>query len=396
MREVGGAQTRDFGAVDLKRTTGAGGRKLIVTIGIARYRGWPQLGNSVNDARRTAEAFRRYGFEQAIELFDDAATAEALRNLATDGLHDLSEDDSLIVFLAGHGHTITSRFGDGDSIKTGYLIPVDGDPPGRSMARWLRLDSWLSDLARLPLRHLLVILDACHSGIALGSLNRWRGDGCTAALDRLGARRSRRVITSAQDDQRAMDSGPLPGHSLFTGCLLEALCDGLVAPGEHFTGSQLGMYLQRRVAAYSRSSQTPDFGTLEQDQRGELILQMPRVAGATRPPLHQAVEPGEHTPRSRSRSRVRCLSTIVIAALAGSTYPYWTRSPSFDLARILRAVGLPPQSPPGCPRTMVLEGPFALPGGYSPPPTLEQERLLFALESMTRAPVGRDCGIAGL
>jgi len=89
----------------------------------------------------------------------------------------------------------------------------------------------LKDITRLPAQHILVILDACHSGLALGSIlqSRIRGLAPPAIdpMDKLRARRSRRIITSALEDQVAMDRGPVPGHSLFTGCLIEALTHGL-------------------------------------------------------------------------------------------------------------------------------------------------------------------------
>src|SRR5262249_14875539 len=93
----------------------------------------------------------------------------------------------------------------------------------------------------------------------------------------LRARRSRRIITSALDDQLAMDSGPIYGHSLFTGCLIEALTGGIAAKtGQSvLIGSQIGVHVQARVTTYPSSQQTPDFGALELDNRGELIMGLP-------------------------------------------------------------------------------------------------------------------------
>jgi hypothetical protein len=111
--------------------------------------------------------------------------------------------------------------------------------------------------------------------VALGALHKWRDEGpeLTTELAALQARRSRRVITSALDDQRAMDGGPYPGHSLFTGCLIEAFSGGLAEGGRHHaTGRELGMYLQRRVRSYPPSTQTPDFGTFELDDRGDIVV----------------------------------------------------------------------------------------------------------------------------
>jgi len=197
----------------------------------------------------------------------------------SDDLARLDRNDRLVLFFAGHGHTSTQTFQEGDSVKTGYIIPVDGDLPGGSASRWLRLDNWLSDVARLAVKHILVFLDACHTGIALGSIIKWRDSNQrTESFERLGQRRSRRVITSAQDDQRAMDGGPISGHSLFTGCLLDGLNGGLASHGALVTGSQIGLYLQERVTSYPQSAQTPDFGALEEDKRGELLIRISRRA----------------------------------------------------------------------------------------------------------------------
>src|SRR5262249_17036905 len=152
-------------------------------------------------------------------LFDEAATAHAIHALVRGPLASLSRNDNLVVFFAGHGHTVTRTFDEGDSIKTGYLIPVDGAPPEVSKENWIGIDSWLREIVELSAKHVLIFLDACNSGIALGSLIKYRGEASHDSLQRLYRRRSRRVITSALDDERARDSGPLAGHSLFTGCL---------------------------------------------------------------------------------------------------------------------------------------------------------------------------------
>lgn len=272
---------RDVASLDepAHRTTG-NGRMCIAVIGIDRYRTWSPLRNAVSDARGALDLFLDLGFEPACApLYDEAATAEALHRLVTDDLAALGPEDSLVLFFAGHGHTVVRTYPGATSMtkKEGYIIPVDGDRPGGRISTWLRLDTWLSDVAHAPVRHLLVVLDACHSGIALDPVI-WRSSGvdATGAIEPLRARRSRRVITSALDDQRAMDSGPVPGHSLFTGCLIEALTGGLAASaGESLvTGTDIGRYVQRRVSSYPSSTQTPDFGALELDDRGELFVRV--------------------------------------------------------------------------------------------------------------------------
>jgi uncharacterized caspase-like protein len=313
-----------------ERPRARGGRSAIAVIGIDRYAEWPRLANAVSDARAAAALFTGLGFEQVTApLLDEAATGSALRHLVTDELAQLSPDDSLVVFFAGHGHTHTADFGD-TQVKTGCVVPVDGARPrGHVSASWLRLDAWLSDIARLPPRHILVLIDACHSGVALSALHRWRDHGPepSTELAALQARRSRRVITSALDDQRAMDGGPHPGHSLFTGCLIEAFSGGLAEGGRRVaTGRELGLYLQKRVRAYPPSTQTPDFGAFELDDRGDIVVPTlvdgavadavpaPRASGATAANASAAI--GPRPPHSRAGIRVAIAVGAIVALLA--------------------------------------------------------------------------------
>jgi sulfatase modifying factor 1 len=63
------------------------------------------------------------------------------------------------------------------------------------------------------------------------------------------------------------------GQSLFTGCLIEGLTHGLRRRRSRVTtGSELGLYLQRRVSTYTSSRQTPAFGRFAFDDHGEISI----------------------------------------------------------------------------------------------------------------------------
>ncbi|HEX2691841.1 MAG TPA: caspase family protein [Kofleriaceae bacterium] len=252
-----------------------GGRNVIAVVAVDGYHHWPRLSNAVSDASGAAALFKRLGFEQITEpLFDERATGKAIQELVTDDLMALGPEDSLVLFYAGHGGTRKHRLGD-QEIKAGYLIPVDAAVSPNKVATWIELEGWLRAVSLLPAKHILVILDACHSGIALAPILKWRDVGTWRGtpLSPLQARRSRRIITSALDDQVALDSGPVAGHSLFTGCLIEGLTRGIPRSDNRVTtGSELGLYLQRRVETYPGSRQTPDFGTFAFDDRGEMLI----------------------------------------------------------------------------------------------------------------------------
>jgi hypothetical protein len=255
----------------------------MVAIGIDRYRHWRSLSNAVGDAVGATALLRQLGFEDVVPpLLDEQATGEAIQALVTDELTSLQPSDNLILFFAGHGGARTQRVGARD-VRTGYLIPVDGAAESNRVQSWIEIDPWLRRVSKLPPRHILVILDACFSGIALSSVVKW-GRNSGALLDlpfaAANARQSRLVITSALDDERAMDSGPRPGHSLFTGCLIEALTGGVSPVGVRdgrpvIIGSELGRYVRHRVSTYDGRpgwQQTPDLGSFDFDERGEMLI----------------------------------------------------------------------------------------------------------------------------
>jgi hypothetical protein len=276
----------------------ADGRRCISVIGIDRYRQWSHLDNAVSDACGVLAAFENIGFVPIVApLLDDAATGEAIRCLPAALTPQLDHDDSLVVFFAGHGCTRTTRFPDGFHIPKGYLIPVDADRDDGREQTWQRVEPWLTTIAELPPRHVLVILDSCHSGIALSRdiVHRGRGvraDGSPVPVDE---RRSRRVLTSTLDDQQALDGGPIAGHSVFSGYLIEALRGGaLLQDSSVATVGAVADYVHHGVLRHSRSRQAPRLGFLEFDDSGELYLSLRpshKVPRAERPSLSETPQP---------------------------------------------------------------------------------------------------------
>jgi hypothetical protein len=292
------------------------GRRWISVIGIDRYQSWNPLRNAVSDARGVLAAFAELGFVSiAAPLLDAAATGDAIRRLPSGLAVELDANDSLVVFFAGHGHTTTARFADGLHISKGYLIPVDADRPASRAEgpdhTWQRVEHWLTTIAELPARHILVILDSCQSGIALSRGVQHRGVGVRADAAPVPSheRRSRRVLASALDDQSATDSGPVPGHSVFTSSLIEALRGGArpwCGGAATLRVNELAAYVQRRVEQHSGQRQMPSTGWLELDDSGELELPLGRPAAIAPPPGPEAsAARGERAPRADRRPHLQ-------------------------------------------------------------------------------------------
>src|SRR4028119_2099777 len=254
------------------------GRSLVVTIGINEYVHWQKLKNAVQDAIGLQQTLiDKLGFSAPIPpLLDEDATKAAIASLIDDRLREeLQEDDNLVLFFAGHGHTRIDNVGGKVVGETGFIVPVEARGPKEYWSDYIQIDPLLQSISRLPARHILVILDSCHSGFALGeamriykSANRYEKD--------LSSRISRKVITSARREQLALDCGPIPGHSLFTGTLIDGFNWGKADLDGNglITSSELGLFIQQQVAQASQSNQTPDFGSFDLDDRGEMVISL--------------------------------------------------------------------------------------------------------------------------
>jgi hypothetical protein len=181
----------------------------------------------------------------------------------------LNQDDRLFVFFAGHGTTVATPKG-----QVGYLIPVNGKPGDKStLIRW---DDLTRNADVIPAKHILFVMDACYSGLAI---QRSGTSGERRFVRDMLQRRSRQVITAGKANEKVADGGgPSGENSIFTGYLLEGLQGAAADDGGVIVASNLMNYAYKKVATDSRSEQTPHFGHIDGD--GDFILYMPdSVAG---------------------------------------------------------------------------------------------------------------------
>ena len=302
--------SRGVAVVDTTPAQASSDRFVVAVIGIDDYQYWPKLDNAVQDALGTANVLtEKFGFVTPIPpLLNKEATKAQIEHLVEDKLRSvLREDDNLVLLFAGHGHTRVDRVGNSDH-ETGYLVPVGAQVgSAEQWSQYIEIDALLKEISTLPARHILVVLDSCHSGFALSGAHKLR------ALPRyeqsLHRQVSRKVVTSARRDEQALDKGPIAGHSLFTGALVDGLDRSLadLDDSEFITSSEIGLYLQQTVGRHSDSRQTPDFGFFYLDDRGEMVI--PIAIGNTLDALKRrafsALKRGEFVELERILSKVR-------------------------------------------------------------------------------------------
>ena len=199
-----------------------------VVIGINKYKNFPSLKYAVNDARE----FYSYLTEvnqvpkDHVWLFlDEEATLDKLRTtLGTSLRRSAGKDDTVIIFLAGHGATEQDASSpDGDGLEK-YILPHNADPKdlyGSAIP--------MSEIARIFQRisseRLVFIADTCYSGGIGGRtilVAGKRSNVSGAFLERVTQGKGRVILTASDANEVSAEKDELK-HGVFTYYLLEGL-----------------------------------------------------------------------------------------------------------------------------------------------------------------------------
>ncbi|MED4170597.1 caspase family protein [Priestia megaterium] len=234
-------------------------------IGINKYKNVGALSYACNDANGMAKMLKEtYHFPEenvCVLLDEEANKTNIMKSFLEFSKSKVQVDDRIIVFYAGHGHTIPGNRGD-----IGYLIPYDASLDDLStLIRW---DELTRNAELIRAKHILYIMDACYSGLAI---TRSLQPGSVRFLKDMLRRNSRQVITAGKANQAVADAnGPLPGHSIFTGHLLQALQGNASKGDDIITANGVMSYVYEKVSNDIYSDQTPHYGFLEGD--GDFIF----------------------------------------------------------------------------------------------------------------------------
>jgi hypothetical protein len=266
-------------------------RSLAFLVAIDRYEnGVPELKTPVADAKKLAEVLRHdHGFEAQV-IANEHATQRGLRVFLEGLKAQVTADDRVIFYFAGHGTALES-----DDGPKGYILPQDA---GRnSDEKYLSMVELDEALSTLQCRHLLVILDCCFAGAF-----RWANfRHLILAPEKLHQERyawfvsdpAWQAIASAAHDQKALDvaAGEALGkrddaqnHSPFA----RALINGLTGAADRasvggsgdgvITATELYLHIDEalRPSANSRRVwQTPILWPLKKHDKGQFVFLVP-------------------------------------------------------------------------------------------------------------------------
>src|SRR4030042_6345951 len=186
-----------------------------LVVGINNYLKASPLGYAVNDANAVAallESDFDFKSENIKLLLDESATRhEIMSTFLSYANSEVSPNDRIFVFFAGHGMTQTGRRG-----EVGFLVPYDGDQGNlSSLIRW---DDLTRNAELIVAKHMLFVMDACYGGLAI---TRALSAGSMRFLKDMFQPYSRQVLTAGKANEVVADAGgPIPNHSVFTGHFL--------------------------------------------------------------------------------------------------------------------------------------------------------------------------------
>lgn len=213
------------------------GRRALI-VGINTYGGGNDLDACIADAREIAEVLSRHkdgtkNFDCRVlldQVEDGSPITRPKLRAALNQLFDF--DGDVLLYFSGHG--FLSKTG-------GLLCTSDATKDDLGILMQEVVDLAMQSRAR----HILLILDCCHSGdIANPATMKDAGKSPLATI-----REDMTVIAASRATEEAIEAG---GHGLFTAALLDALEGGAADHMGFVTAPALYAYVSRRFAAWDQ------------------------------------------------------------------------------------------------------------------------------------------------
>lgn len=235
-------------------------------IGASNYHQWDSLPGVFPDLAAVHDQLAALGFE--VEVLKDPTSEQLTTKMkALIARWGAEEQSRLIIYYAGHGHSMRQEFQD----EVGYLVPVDAPLPTADSSGFRakaismhQLRAWAYEMQA---RHVLFILDACFAGTVFESFRQ-----APPYIAGIFTKPVREFITSGGARETARD------RSIFRRFLVKGLNGWADLDGDRFiTGTELGLYLKKQVSNETQGGQNPQFGLLPEQRfrEGDFIFWSP-------------------------------------------------------------------------------------------------------------------------
>ncbi|CAN2047326.1 metacaspase-1 [Candidatus Magnetomoraceae bacterium gMMP-13] len=221
-------------------------------IGINNYKYLKELETPVNDVIKIKNILKNdYGFETDMLLNQDATRKNIVKGLNLIR-EDLTSDDKLLIYYAGHGYF-------DEKTKKAYWLPVNAEENDNT--EWIIVDTITSNLTLIPANQILIVSDSCYSGTLKRAIRReyhTQKQTREQYLKSLFETKSRILISSGGNEPVA-DTGT-NGHSVFANVFINGLKKLNM---QIFTAGELFINYKIKERVSGKIDQTPEHGLIK-------------------------------------------------------------------------------------------------------------------------------------
>lgn len=233
-----------------------------IVIGVENYLLASKIPGAIEDGKLVAQAFRRLGFEEVVELYDKDASFRRLQQTLSDFLpRKVQRQDRLVIYFIGHGGVTQDQNGK----DLGYLVPWDTQIG--NVSKSVTFEQLKEFSRRSASKHMVLFLDTAVRGWEVSAAQPLSLEGRIAPEDDL-EKRAVQVLTAGDKGE---SSGRKQDRSLFAQTLVTGLSGAAdLDKNGWLMASELGRFVTQQIQDQTKGTQHPLFSQLEGD--GDTIL----------------------------------------------------------------------------------------------------------------------------
>ena len=248
-----------------------------LVIGVSQYRnGWSNLPGVQDDVEEVSQSLKANGFQ--VTTIKDPGLDE-LETAIEDFIFEkgAKNENRLLIYYAGHGHTMTLGYGG----EMGFLVPADAPVPEKE--NQIRFQRKVLSMQRIEevakstsAKHVLFMFDACFAGSVFLATR-----AAPAYIQQNTKEPVRQFITSGSAEQE------VPDKSIFRRAFVDALNGKADYDKDgYLTGTELGAYIQKRTAEDWEGRLTPQYGKLQDPNlnKGDFVFELSKPEVVKPPP----------------------------------------------------------------------------------------------------------------
>jgi uncharacterized caspase-like protein len=233
-----------------------------VVIGVENYLLAPKIPGVIDDAKAVAQALRKLGFEEVVELYDKDASLRRLQQTLVDFLpRKVGRQDRLVIYFAGHAGVTQDSFGK----EMGYLVPWDAQVG--NVTKSITFEDLKEFTLRNASKHTLLLFNVAVRGWEVSVAQPLSLEGRSSPEDDTEKRAVQVLTAGDKGESLSRDQD----RSLFVKVLVKGLAgEADLDKNGWLMASEVGQYVKQQIQAQTKGTQHPIFAQMEGD--GDTIL----------------------------------------------------------------------------------------------------------------------------